>query len=265
MSFAARRPILTFLLLMYPLAWALAIASFVVGVPVEVGVAVATVVGILGPAVLVTYWIGGSAAVRRLFAGVLRWRVGVGWYVFAIGVMPPFTILASYLTGTFALRTGGWAAMVMAYLVALVVGAVFTNLWEEVAWAGFVQSRLTTRHGLLLGALITGPLFALQHLPIVLGNGGSAGAMLISGGFLVVTAVFFRYILGATLIDTGGSLLIVGILHASSDASGAAFGNGWQQLLASIPIALLVLAYRALRHREVNARTAVVAPTPVSA
>src|SRR4051794_24323763 len=126
MSFAARRPILTFLLMMYPLAWALAIGSFVLGVPEEVGIAVSTVVGILGPAVLVTYWIGGSPAVRRLFAGVLRWRVGVGWYVFAIGVMPPFTILASYLTGTFPHRTGGWAAMVTVYLVALVVGAVFT-------------------------------------------------------------------------------------------------------------------------------------------
>jgi membrane protease YdiL (CAAX protease family) len=265
MSFAARRPILTFLLLMYPLAWALAVASFVLGVPEELGLAVATVVGILGPAVLVTYWIGGWEAVRRLFAGVLRWRVGVGWYVFAIGVMPPFTILTSYLTGTLPHRTGGWGAMVMAYLVALVVGAVFTNLWEEVAWAGFAQSRLTARHGLILGAVATGPLFALQHLPIVLGNGGGAGAMLSSGAFLVVTAVFFRYILGATLIDTGGSLLIVGILHASSDASGAAFGNGWQQLLAAIPIALLVLAYQAIRHREVNARTAAVEPAPVSA
>src|SRR5436190_48516 len=51
MNFAARRPILTFLLLMYPLAWALAVASFVVGVPEEVGVAVATVVGSRAPPV----------------------------------------------------------------------------------------------------------------------------------------------------------------------------------------------------------------------
>lgn len=265
MSFAARRPILTFLLLMYPLAWVLFVAAFVLHVPSEAATALATVVGILGPAVLVTYWTGGRDAVRRLFAGVLRWRVGVGWYLFAILAMPVFTIPASYLTGTLPHPSGGWGAMVTAYLVALVVGAVFTNIWEEVAWAGFVQSRMTSRHGLILGAVITGPLFALQHLPVVLGNGGSLGGMLISGGFLVVTAIFFRYILGATLIDTGGSLLIVGILHASSDAAGAAFGNGWQQLLASIPIALLVLAYRALRRRKVNARTAAAEPAPVSA
>jgi uncharacterized protein len=264
MSFAARRPVLTFLLLMYPLAWLLFVVTFLLHVPSELAVAVATVVGILGPAVLVTYWIGGRAAVRRLFAGVLRWRVGLGWYVFAIAAMPIFTIAASYLTGTLPHPSGGWGSMAVTYLLLLVVGAAFTNLWEEVAWAGFVQSRLTARHGLIVGAVITGPLFAAQHLPIVLGNSGSLGALLTSAAFLVVTAIFFRYVLGATLVDTGGSLLIVGILHASSDAAGAAFGNGWQQMVASIPIALLVLAYRALRHREVNARTAVVEPAPVS-
>src|ERR671939_651552 len=106
MSFASRRPILTFLLLMYPLAWALVAAAFVLHLPLEPAVALSTVVGILGPAVLVTYWTGGRAA-------------------------------------------------------------VLTNTWEEVAWAGFVQSRLTARHGLLTGAVLTGPLFALQHLPII--------------------------------------------------------------------------------------------------
>jgi membrane protease YdiL (CAAX protease family) len=265
MSFAARRPIVTFLLLMYPLAWALVVAGFVLHLPAEAATAVATVVGILGPAVLVSYWVGGGEAVRQLFRGVVRWRVGVGWYLVAVVAMPLFTIPVSALTGSLPHSTGGWGGMVVAYLLALVVGAVFTNMWEEVAWAGFVQSRLTARHGVLVGAVITGPLFAAQHLPLILANSGGVLAMLISGAFLAVTAIFFRYILGATLIDTGGSLLIVGILHASSDAAGAAFGSGWQQMLASVPLALVVLAYRAIRHRSVNARTVAAEPAPVSA
>jgi membrane protease YdiL (CAAX protease family) len=266
MSFAARRPILTFLLLMYPLAWALVAAAFVLHLPLEPAVALSTVVGILGPAVLVTYWTGGRAAVLRLLSGVLRWRVGVGWYVFALVAMPAFTIPVSMVTGTLPHAAGGWAQMALTYLMALVVGAVFTNTWEEVAWAGFVQSRLTARHGLLIGAVLTGPLFALQHLPIIVANGGGLLAMLVLGAFLVVTAIFFRYVLGATLIDTGGSLLIVGILHASSDAAGAAFGDGWQQLVATVPIALGLLVYRAARRRSANTRTAAVdAAAPVSA
>jgi hypothetical protein len=46
------------------------------------------------------------------------------------------------------------------------------------------------------------------------------------------------------------ALLVVGLLHASSDAAGAAFGSGWQQMLASVPLALLLLAYRAVRRRS---------------
>jgi membrane protease YdiL (CAAX protease family) len=263
MSFAARRPIVTFLLMMYPLAWAIAAAAFVLHLPTEPSIAAATIVGILGPAVLVSYWTGGGAAVRRLFSGLLRWRVGSGWYLFAVAAMPAFTIPTSLVTGT--LPHGGWVRMALTYAVALVVGAVFTNMWEEVAWAGFVQSRLTARRGLIVGALITGPLFAAQHLPILLAGGNGLVSTLIVGCALMVLCVFFRYILGATLLDTGGSLLIVGILHASSDASGAAFGTGWQQMLAIVPLALLILAYRAVRHRRANTRTRAVEPAPVPA
>jgi uncharacterized protein len=264
MSFAARRPILTFLLLMYPLAWTLAVAGFALHVPSDAAIAVATIVGILGPAALVTYWTGGRPAVRGLFSGLRRWRVGIGWYVFAILAFPIFTIATSMVTGTLPHPIGGWGAMIFTYLVALVVGAVFTNIWEEVAWTGFVQSRLIERHGLLVAAVLTGPLFAAQHLPIIIGSGGGLAGMLIIGAFLVVASIFFRYILGATYVDAGGSLLIVGIVHASSDASGAAFGNGWQQMLASVGLAVAMLVYRVLRHRSVNTRTTVLEPAPAS-
>lgn len=264
MSFAVRRPVTTFLLLMYPLAWALAAAAFVLRLPSEPSIAVANFVGVLGPAVLVSYWIGRGAAVRRLFAGVLRWRAGIGWYLFAVLAMPLVTIPISLVTGTLPHTAGGWAGMCLTYLLSLLVGAVFTNLWEEVAWAGFVQSRLTARRGLILGAIITGPLFAAQHLPIVVANGGGIVGMLVVGGALAVLSIFFRYVIGAALIDTGGSLLVVGILHASSDASGAAFGTGWQQMISSVAIALVVLAYRAVRHRSAAARPSTVEPAPAA-
>jgi membrane protease YdiL (CAAX protease family) len=265
MSFAARRPILTFLLLMYPIGWALAFAAFALHLPSTPGIAVANFIGVLGPAVLVSYRIGGRPAVRRLFAGVLRWRVGVGWYLFAVVAMPLFTIPVSLVTGTLPHSAGGWAGMGLNYLVALLVGGITTNLWEEVAWAGFVQSRLTARHGLIIGALATAPLFFGQHLPLVLAGGNGPVMMLVVSVAFIVLAVFFRYVIGATLIDTGGSLLIVGILHASSDAAGAAFGNGWQQMLAVVPVAMLLLAYRAIRHRSANTRVPAVEPAPVPA
>ena len=249
---------------MYPLAWALAFAAFALRLPTEPSIAVANFVGVLGPAVLVSYWIGRGAAVRRLFGGVLRWRAGIGWYLFAVLAMPLATIPVSLVTGSLPHTAGGWAGMCVTYLISLLVGAVFTNLWEEVAWAGFVQSRLTARRGLILGAIITGPLFAAQHLPIVVAGGGGIVGMLVLGSALAVLSIFFRYVIGATLIDTGGSLLIVGILHASSDASGAAFGTGWQQMIGSVAIALVVLAYRAIRRRSAVAPPSTIEPAPAA-
>ena len=86
--------------------------------------------------------------------------------------------------------------------------------------------------------------------------------MLVVGAALTVLCIFFRYVNGATLIDTGGSLLVVGILHASSDASGAAFGSGWQQMIGVVAVALVVLAYRAVRHRSAATPPAAVEPAP---
>jgi membrane protease YdiL (CAAX protease family) len=265
MNFAARRPILTFLLMMYPLAWALAFAGFALHLPGTPAIAIANLIGVLGPAVLVSYRIGGGAAVRRLFAGVLRWRVGIGWYLFAMVAMPAFTIPVSLVTGTLPHSNAGWVGLGLNYLIVLLVGGVTTNLWEEVAWAGFVQSRLTARHGLVVGAVVTAPLFFGQHLPLVLASGSGPVVMLVMSAAFIALAIFFRYAVGTMLIETGGSLLIVGLLHTSSDAAGAAFGSGSEQMLAAVPIALLLLAYRAVRHRSLNARAVPAEPAAVAA
>src|SRR4051812_21541826 len=152
MNFAERRPITTYLLLMYPVAWALAGLLFVLRVPVELAIAVANLVGVLGPAVLVSYWIGGREAVRRLFAGVLHWRVGIGWYVLAVVAMPVLTIAISLVTGTLPQTHAGWLGLCLTYLLTLLIGGASTNPWGGGAWAGVVQSRVAPPAGPVLGA-----------------------------------------------------------------------------------------------------------------
>jgi len=57
---------------------------------------------------------------------------------------------------------------------------------------------------------------------------------------LLVSAPFFRYLIGVVLIDTGGSLLAAGLLHASFNASGALpiLSVGWQYIPAVIVLTL---------------------------
>ena len=59
---------------------------------------------------------------------------------------------------------------------------------------------------------------------------------------------------GVLMIDTGGSVLAVGVLHAAFNASGAmeVVPAGWQYVPALLLLTVLVLAYRALRGRPLD-------------
>ena len=71
---------------------------------------------------------------------------------------------------------------------------------------------------------------------------------------LLLALPFFRYLAGVLLLETNGSVLAVGVLHASFNASGAmdVAHGGWQFVPALVLLTLLVAAYRGLRMRPVN-------------
>src|SRR5262249_48890624 len=118
--------------------------------------------GAFGPALaalIVSAWIGGTEAVRTLFARLLVWRVGGVWYGAALllpalislltsalhtmfGNAPPdFTdlpIRQTILAERFADRSP-WAMVVPVFLYQLVAG---TSLAEELGWRAFVLPRL---------------------------------------------------------------------------------------------------------------------------
>jgi membrane protease YdiL (CAAX protease family) len=246
-----RHPVGAYLLLAYPIGWTLRVGLTLVGAPNQLSETAATLVGIAAPAVLITYLGSGGDGVRRLLSGVARWRIGFGRLAFVVGAVPAMTLAVAAATGTLGNPTGGWAKLVLTYLVGLVVGVVGTNVWEELAWSGFVQTRLTARRGLLLGATLTAPLFAAEHLPLVVAVGGPV-KMLAVAVTLLAMSVIFRYLIGMVLVDTAGSILAVGLLHAAFNASGnlSAVHGAWQPLLALVPLTLGMYVYRAMRDRR---------------
>jgi uncharacterized protein len=144
--------------------------------------------------------------------------------------------------------------MTVTYLLTgLVGGALLTNVWEEAAWAGFVQQRLMDRRGLLVGSVLTAVPFVLIHVPGTFQNTPAAVAV-IQVGALAVLAPFFRYLIGAVFIDTGGSILAVGVLHASFNATGtlSAADGGWQFLPALLVLVGVVALSRRLRRGRVG-------------
>ncbi|WP_176337028.1 CPBP family intramembrane glutamic endopeptidase [Kocuria salina] len=248
---ARRRPVTVFLVLSLGLGWTALTVPALTGAPMEPFLLFVNFVALLGWALLVTRLADGPGAVRRLLGRAFAWRFGAArWAVVLLG-MPVLTLVLAAATGSLRSPPAGWAAEAGWYLFAtLVYGALVLNLWEETAWGGFLQSRLIARHGLLIAALLTGLPFAAIHLPLYLAEGWSAEtARNLALLFLLVPV--YRYLLGMHLLDTGGSVLAIGIQHASWNAAGSlgAVEGEWQVLVAVVLLTLLVALERRVRGR----------------
>jgi membrane protease YdiL (CAAX protease family) len=245
-----RHPVLSFAVLAIAPTWALQFLFLAMGwelFPAKL----AELVFLLGAAILVSSKVDGRAGVRRLFAGVLRWRMGFGWFAITLLALPVLTLLIAAASGSIRTPDGGWGKEILLYLfVTLIFGALIGNVWEETAWAGFAQSRLIERHGLLRASLLTAIPFALIHLPLAFEEHGLHGTsgrdVAITWTVLILSAPILRYLLGMTLIGTGGSVLAVAILHASFNALGVLGSvHGWWPGYVALPALLaLMLAVR---------------------
>jgi membrane protease YdiL (CAAX protease family) len=214
-GFVARRPVLTYLLLMFGLGWAFlmppallhfdALALFVIPTALFAQ---------LGAAVLVTALADGRDAVRALLRRTFRWRVHPAWYLVAAFGLPLLAVVgATAVLGLDPLRAAlADPAGAFAFVSGLAIVPLI-NLWEETGWMGFVQTRLQDRHGALRAALLTAPLFALLHLPLHITEAPADLAM--GMGVLLMLAVPFRVVVGWLHNRTGGSVLVAAIFHAS--------------------------------------------------
>src|SRR5919112_1223479 len=256
-AIAVRRPVLAFCVFAVGLSVSLIAALLIADVSIIPGKAAQLVI-VPGAALLITAWISGRAGVRRLLVSMLRWRIGIARWLLVLVALPVLTLAIAAATGTLEAPPEGWLNIATTYLLTLLVVLVTANLLEEMAWTGFVQTELMAQHGLLRGALLTAvPVLAI-HLPLSYETNGLYRTRwedaLLNWGLLLVALLFFRYLAGVLMIDTKGSVLAVGVLHASFNASGGmdVVPAGWQYVPAVILLTVLVAAYRALRGRPID-------------
>ena len=261
-----RHPIGTFLAAALGIGWLSLGTAVALELPLEPFLLLANFGGLLGTALVITARTSGWPGVRSLLAGVVRWRVGFGWWVLALAALPTATLAVAAVTGTLHAPQGGWAAMTLAYLTGtVVVGALTFNIWEEVAWAGFVQTRLGRRHGLVRGAALTAVPFAAIHLPLAFVGHPSRGELVVTVVALFAVAVVFRTLAGVVLDATGGSVLLVALTHASFNASGQlpAVQGQWQGVAALVAVTTVVAVLRLLTGRERRIQDQVLIDAPI--
>jgi membrane protease YdiL (CAAX protease family) len=131
-----------------------------------------------------------------------------------------------------------WLAMPI-----LIVALVLPALCEEVGWRGYVLPRLQRRFSALVASLIVGAIHACWHLPLWFIPGVGFDGLPFAYFALLVEglAVLFAWLYNST----GGSLLIIGLMHAAINAYPAPWGKALQTLPADergvniqIPVAM---------------------------
>jgi membrane protease YdiL (CAAX protease family) len=236
-QWVTRHPVLAYLILTFAVSWTLftvpvfsrsGIGLLPFDVPYTIFVLLASILGISGSAFAITAVVDGRPGVRALASRYLRWRVGPQWYLIAFFGLPLVALLGvstGYgLTPFLALPHHG--PELLGFIVQVVTVAILVNVWEETGWTGFMFTRLQPRYGALVSSLLIAPCFGAIHLPLLFVSGAVTTTKLTPSlvvlgiaELLVLASVPWRILAAWFYNNTRGSLLTMGLLHASLDAT----------------------------------------------
>ena len=235
----ALRPLITFVAIALPLGWLLLTPPVVLGLPMEPFVLAVNFLGLLAPALLLTRRRAGGAGVRALLRDAVRPPRPLWWIVAAAFALPVTVWTAASALGGAQPLTG---SLVSDFLVNLVSMAVIISIWEETAWAGFVQRRAMARWGTVNGSLATVVLFAGIHAPLAFQDASSVGDVAHGFALLFGTAVGVRLLVAAVDAWSAGSLLTVGVLHAAFNATADVIRPEYDWIRLTVTVATGVAA-----------------------
>ena len=182
--------------------------------PVPVGLLLA--LGTAVPSLMALVLAARSADAPALLRGLTHWRLPARWYAAAL-LVPAVLMLTAVgldvlLGGTPPAfpAPGRWPLVAVNFLAVLLIGG---PLGEELGWRGFALPRLEGRFGLMAAAVLLGLIWAAWHLPLFLLPGTPQSQL--PFGWFVVQTVAFSVVLAWVYRRTGGSLLLVVLMHGA--------------------------------------------------
>jgi membrane protease YdiL (CAAX protease family) len=211
-------PLISYFVLALMLSW-IGVAPLILNptLPKEPFMILGALAGPTLSAVIVLAVTEGKAGLRTFFGRYLLWREAiVWWFIVLFGILLSLNVVASLILGPFI-----WieffknlGQILPTYLLTLVVGVILGPLWEEPGWRGFALPRLQGHYGPLLGSVILGVIWTLWHAPGYLG-----GWMVSSVPGLLVYSIGFSILATWVYNNTRGSILLMILLHSSSNAA----------------------------------------------
>jgi membrane protease YdiL (CAAX protease family) len=209
--------------------WVLLGAAVAFSLPLPVFVLLVNFLALLLPAIVLTRREGGRAAVRRLMRDAVRLPAHWWWLPAAAFALPAVVWAVCAGLGAAQPLT---PAVLSGFALQLLSSWLIINIWEETAWTGYFQRRAIARWGTIGGSSLTAVLFAAIHLPLAF----AGGTVLVNIAALIVTAVGLRLLIAGVDRWTGGSLLTVGLLHGSFNATSAVIdpSHDWVRLAVTL-------------------------------
>ena len=204
--------------------------------------------GVFAPglvALILTGWEGDRHAVGALLRRILRWRVGLRFYAFALLLMPLTKLAVAVL---YRALVGRWPPFGEVRPLVLVIATVLSTVGqagEELGWRGYLLPRLTEWTGLASASLIVGAIWAVWHLPLFFMPGADTAGQ--SFPLYVLQLMAYSVTLAWLYWRTEGSLVLTMFMHAALNntkdivPSGAAHSTSPFRLDATLVFRLTVL------------------------
>lgn len=251
-SFVRRHPISAFLVAAYTLS----IVIFAVPVLSEQGLGIvpielpgtgAFLLLLTAAMVAVTFGVtaiaDGRDGVRDLRRRAFRFLISPIWYATALILLPLAALGAAVaIEGTQVTSAlAAEPAIAVDWIVEIAVAYLLINLWEELAWSGFVLHRLQPRFGPVRATALTTWAHAAIHLPLLVVVGGVSDNRIPAEMYPFYLAALFVFPLGNRAVATwlynrsGHSVPIAGLTHSA-----------WNLTTGSAFVAALVPGYDAV-------------------
>ncbi len=152
----------------------------------------------------------GKKGLTGLFKRTIKWRVGIKWYVFALGiaiVMPILPRLIAEMTGQMDPQAGDAHVWSLPLLAGVFLWQLITSgLGEEPGWRGYLLPRFQSRHGEQKAIWLLGLVWAVWHYPFTIYDTvTNMGAV----PFIGVVITLLMALLGQTLSLIGMTHLYV--------------------------------------------------------
>jgi len=225
-EFLKRHSLVIGILLMFALTWPIDLANSEV-LPIKFPFLVYLFLGwgFVFASVIMTGLTLGKDAVITLLKRFLIWRVGWKWYLAPFLLAPALIVGGVYLNAALtgvppdfstvmAYKIFGKSAYLPLFILPFFMVDFIAN-GEEIGWRGYVLPRLQAKYGALTSALILGVIWGFWHLPKYLTHWDTVSFAWFMAHTTIVSVLYTWLYNG-----TKGSLLLVTLFHAASNATG---------------------------------------------